>query len=132
MQTKDTQIKNFRARIQYFIIFILLLLTEIFIGLFVRDSFVRPYVGDMLVVVLIYAFLRIFIPYRFKNLIWYVFIFAAFVEMLQYFHIGSLLGLTNCRIAMVILGSTFDVKDVFCYFVGCVFVWSLEKGSLHR
>lgn len=127
MQIKKLQIKNARARLWYLLLFIILLLTEVFIGVFIHDKFIRPYVGDVLVVVLIYAFLRIFLPYGFKNLIWYVFIFAAFVEVLQYFHIGRLLGLANCRIAMVILGSTFDIKDIFCYLGGCVLVWSLEK-----
>ena len=46
----------------YAICFVVILVVEIIIGIYVRDNFVRPYMGDALVVVLIYCFIRIFIP----------------------------------------------------------------------
>lgn len=42
--------------------FIVLLAVEIFIALFVHDSVVRPYIGDVLVVIVLYFFVRIFLP----------------------------------------------------------------------
>ncbi|HIB66328.1 MAG TPA: DUF2809 domain-containing protein, partial [Phycisphaerales bacterium] len=41
----------------YLVLTLLLLAVEVYIGLYVRDSFIRPFVGDMLVVVLLYCFL---------------------------------------------------------------------------
>ena len=52
----------FALRMRFLLLTALLFLTELFIGAFVHDRLIRPYVGDMLVVVLIYTFLRIFIP----------------------------------------------------------------------
>ncbi len=115
------------VRLRYLGAFFILLCIELFIGICVHDRFIRPYVGDMLVVILIYFFLRALHPYGMKNMIWYVFFFALAVEILQYFHLGRLLGLEHNRLAMIILGSTFDVGDILCYFTGCLLVWLTER-----
>lgn len=105
---------------------IVLLAIEIGIALFIHDVFIRPYVGDMLVVVLIYTFVRIFIPKGVRLLPLWVFVFAAGVEVLQYFRIGEVLGLSDNRILSVVIGSTFDVKDIVCYGVGCGLIFLYE------
>lgn len=105
---------------------IVLLAIEIGIALFIHDVFIRPYVGDMLVVVLIYTFVRIFIPEGVRLLPLWVFVFAAGVEVLQYFRIGEVLGLSDNRILSVVIGSTFDVKDIVCYGVGCGLIFLYE------
>ena len=84
---KHMKITN--PRIRYLTMFLFLLLTELFIGIFVHDRFIRPYAGDVLVVILIYTFLRALFPHGVKNLVWYELLFAVCVEILQYFHIGS-------------------------------------------
>ena len=107
---------------------------ETFIALYVHDDFIRPYVGDMLVVVVVYCFVRIFIPTK----MWYlpigVFLFAAGVELLQYFNLVSLLGLEGNRFARIVLGSVADIKDVGCYAVGCVILglweWIVRTGKV--
>lgn len=48
-------------RIGYAIATVILLLTEVLIALYVHDAFVRPYIGDVLVVIVIYTFIRIFV-----------------------------------------------------------------------
>ena len=50
-----------KIKLTYFLVFTILLVTEILIALFVHDGFVRPYIGDVLVVGVICAFLRIFV-----------------------------------------------------------------------
>ena len=77
-------------RIGYAIATVILLLTEVLIALYVHDAFVRPYIGDVVVIV-IYTFIRIFVPERCKLLPLYVFIFAALVEFSQMFHIVEVL-----------------------------------------
>lgn len=120
-----------KSRKYFFTAFLILLCIELFIGLFIRDRFIRPYVGDMLVVILIYMFIRILVPGGFQFLVWYVFLFALCVEMLQYFHLVHMLGLDKNRLAMIILGSTFDIKDILCYFTGCLLIrlWEKEKSG---
>ena len=103
----------------YMIATLVLLFVEVCIALFVHDKFVRPFIGDVLVVILIYTFIRIFIPEKVRLLPLYVFIFAAAVEVLQYFKIVELLGLDNNQLMRTIIGTSFDIRDILCYFVGC-------------
>ncbi len=110
----------------------MLLLTEILIALFVRDDFVRPYVGDVLVTVLICCFLRIFFPCGVKALPVYVFIFAAAVEVLQYFDVVKLLGLESNRLLSTIIGRTFSFADLICYAVGCLLFFIVEALFKHK
>ena len=116
-----------KQRITYIIIFILLLAAEILIGAFVNDAIVRPYMGDMLVVMLICAFLRIFFTEKPKLLPLYTTLFAVGIEFLQYFDFVSLLGLENNRIISISLGRTFDVKDIICYIAGGAMFFVAEK-----
>ena len=111
---------SWNKRTAYLLATVLIFLLELFIALFVRDVFIRPYVGDMLVVVLIYTFLRIIFPERPRLLPLYVFLFAAGVEALQGIRIVELLGLQDNRFFSVLIGTTFDWKDIVCYGVGCV------------
>lgn len=116
-----------KKRLLYACITVVLLVVEVLIALFVHDDFIRPYIGDVLVTVLICTFMRIFIPKSVKMLPLYVFIFAAGVEILQYFRIVEVLGLADNRFFSVLIGSVFDVKDIVCYGVGCVIVFAVEK-----
>ena len=108
-------------------IFLVLFAVECLIALYVRDRFIRPYVGDMLVVILIYFFIRILLPEGIRRLPLWVFLFAAAVEVSQYFHLAALPGVEHIRAARLILGSTFDWKDIGCYGVGCLLLAGMEK-----
>lgn len=116
-----------RKRIHYIVLTVIIFVVEVLIALFVRDRFIRPYVGDMLVVVLIYTFLRIWIPDSVRRLPLYVFLFAAGVEILQYFRLVERLGLENNAFFRVLIGTSFDVKDILCYAAGCGLVWFVER-----
>ncbi|MBR5444609.1 MAG: DUF2809 domain-containing protein [Clostridia bacterium] len=109
-----------KKRIGYAILFLLILVTEVLIALFVRDRFIRPYGGDVLVTVLICCFLRIFFPERPVWLPAAVFVFAAAVEAGQYFDFVSLLGLGHIPFFRILLGSTFSIPDLLCYLAGCL------------
>ena len=103
------------------------LAVEVVIACYVHDRFIRPYVGDVLVVVVVYCFVRIWVPQGVRLLPLYVFLFAAGVEVLQYFHLVDLLGAGNNTFLRVVLGSVFDVKDILCYGIGCVFLEGFER-----
>ena len=83
----------FRFHKGYFGWSVLLFLTEVIIAVFVHDNFVRPYVGDLLVVILLYCFLKSFVDIRVEKAALYVLVFSFAIEGLQYFHIVRLLGL---------------------------------------
>ena len=104
----------------------ILLAAEILIALFVRDSFIRPYGGDILVTVLLCCLLRAFFLFWIPYLPLGVFLFAAAVEFAQALGIAKLIpeGWTAVRI---IVGSSFSVWDLVCYAVGCVLFWGAER-----
>ena len=118
-----------RKRLFYLTATLVLFAVEFCIALFVHDRFVRPFVGDVLVVILIYTFIRIFIPEKVRLLPLYVFVFAAAVEILQYFRIVEVLGLQDNAIMSTVIGTSFDIRDILCYFVGCVFcgIWEVIR-----
>lgn len=117
-----------KRRAGYAIAFILFLVIEFLIAVFVHDSFIRPYVGDVLVVIVIYCFVRIIMPEKFSWLPMIVFIFAVVVECLQYFDIVSVLGLEHNTFLHILIGSTFDVKDILCYGIGCILLGLTERS----
>jgi hypothetical protein len=107
--------------------FIIFFITEVLIAVYVHDDFIRPYVGDILVVILLYCFVKIFVPYKVKLMPLYIFIFSAFVEILQYLKLVEILGLQGNRFARIVIGSVFDWKDILCYGVGCILLCVYEK-----
>ena len=118
-----------KKRVFYGIATILLLGIEILIALYVHDTFIRPYVGDILVVAVIYTFIRTIIPDKYRLLPLYIFLFATSVEVLQLFHIVELFGLEKSEFFRILLGSVFDIKDILCYLVGCLFLGVWEAFS---
>ena len=96
-----------KKRIIYAVAFLILLIIEILIGVSVQDSFVRPYLGDVLVVILLYCLIRIIIPERCRLLPLYLFMFAAGVEFFQGLNIADRLGIQS-RILRTIIGTVCD------------------------
>lgn len=111
-------------------VFAVLVIAEIIIGIFFHDGFVRPYLGDVIVVIAVYAFVRIIIPEKYAFLPLAVFVFSAAVEILQGIRIADLLGIQN-PLLRTIIGTSFDWKDMLCYAVGCgilgIYEWAIRK-----
>ena len=104
----------------------ILLAAEILIALFVRDSFIRPYGGDILVTVLLCCFLRAVFLFWIPYLPLGVFLFAAAVEFAQALGIAALIP-HSWTAVRIIVGSSFSVWDLVCYAVGCVLFWGAER-----
>ena len=127
--------QNLRAlRIAYAVATLLLFLLELCIALFVHDDFIRPYLGDAIVMVLLYMFVRIFFPRRLRLLPLYVFLFACCVEVSQALHLVDLLGLNGNAFFRTLLGTSFAWADFLCYAAGCAvlgayefFLWKKER-----
>jgi len=113
-------------RIYYLLGFIFLLTIEIIIARFIEDDFIRPYLGDFLVMILIYCILmsisRISI---FKGLI-AVLLFSFAVEFFQLINIVKVLQYQPPKVVMIILGSSFSVWDLLAYSLGILFIFSIE------
>lgn len=121
-----------KLRLVYALVFFLLLLAEILIALYVHDSFIRPYFGDVLVTVLLCCLCRIVVPKGVPALPLYIFIFAALVEVSQYFQLVKLLGLENNKLLSTIMGTTYSTADLVCYGAGCLLFWAAEAFGKHK
>ncbi|MBO5349147.1 MAG: DUF2809 domain-containing protein [Clostridia bacterium] len=108
-------------RIKYFVGFVVSILIEMLIALYVHDKIIRPYIGDVLVIICIYLLLKTIFDTKIKHLALYIFIFAVSVELMQYFKIMQYLSKGNDTLKIA-LGTTFDIKDIVCYFVGYVVI----------
>lgn len=103
-----------------------LLVIEVLIALYMHDAFIRPYGGDILVVILIDALLRAFFPEKPRLLPLYVFFFAVCVEFLQKIHIVDLIGLGHIAFFRVLIGTGFSYYDILCYAAGCILAAGIE------
>lgn len=115
-----------KRRIIYAVLSFVLLLTEIYIALYVHDDFIRPYFGDVLVTLLLCCLFRVFVPMGVHLLPIYVFLFATAVEVAQYLNVIKLLGLENSRFFSTLLGTSFSVYDLICYAAGCLMFTAVE------
>jgi hypothetical protein len=103
-----------------FILALALLATEVLIALFVRNRFVRPYVGDVLVVMLIFFAVRAVWPVRAVPLAIGVLCFAVAVEATQAMGLIEILGWSDNTLAKLVMGNTFQWGDLVCYLIGSV------------
>lgn len=104
----------------YIFLFVLIFVQEVIIAVYVDDAFIRPYGGDIIVEWLLYCFVRILYPKRFKLLPYYIFLFSVVIEITQYFKLVEVIGLGDNAIACAVLGTSFAWADIICYAIGCV------------
>ncbi|PIW61733.1 DUF2809 domain-containing protein [Shewanella sp. CG12_big_fil_rev_8_21_14_0_65_47_15] len=126
---------RYPSRKSFCIYAVLLFLTEVLIALYAPAGFIRGFVGDVLVVVLLFCMARVVVPPVFnpvanskdegiKRLFqtpWLalaVLLFAFAIEFGQYWGLVDKLGLGGNRLARIVIGSHFDPLDLVAYFVG--------------
>ncbi len=105
----------------------LLVGVEVLIALFVRDRFWRPYGGDIIVMGVLYCFVRIFFPKKVRLLPLHLFAFAFLVEGAQAIDYVTLLGLGNVGFFRILLGTSFSWIDVACYAAGSGICFALQE-----
>lgn len=114
--------------LKYFLFTILLFLTEVLIATLLKDIFfVRAYVGDVIVVILLYTFVKSFIVINNENLIAGIFIFSCLIEFAQYFNIAEKLGFRKGSLMYVVIGNSFSWIDIVCYASGCILIYIVIK-----
>ena len=125
----NTKTKTFVFKKNYFLLAVLLFAIEVFIALFIKDRFIRPYIGDLLVVILIYYFLRSFWNQSPRVIALTTLIFSFAIEFLQYFKLVDLLGLSEYPLARIVIGTTFHWADLVAYAVGVVLVYLIDRKN---
>jgi hypothetical protein len=113
-------------KLNYLTATLVIFVVEVFIALYVHDDFVRPWVGDVLVVVLLYCFVRAVTRLNVLSAALAVWVFACLIETLQYLQIIRILGLEGNVLARTIIGTTFSWSDIVAYTLGIVLVVGVE------
>jgi hypothetical protein len=116
----------------YFGLTLLIFLIEVLIALFVNDTFIRPYLGDVLVVILIYCFLKSFLKLPVLTVALFVLAFSFTIEFLQFFNIVEKLHLEKSKIARIVIGTSFSWIDLLTYIAGIAIVIVVEKYWLKK
>lgn len=111
----------------YFILTLFIFVIEVIIALYIKDTFIRSYLGDVLVVILLYCFIKSFIKSRVAIVALFVLLFSFTIETLQYFNIVERLGLEQYKIARIIIGTSFSWIDLICYTIGYILIVIIEK-----
>lgn len=112
--------------LKYFIASIVLFLVELSIAILHFNAFIRGFLGDVLVILLLYSFLKIFIKNNVLKTAIFVLAFAYFVEFLQFFRLAELFHIKS-KILLIIVGSVFDLWDLVAYTLGFLFILLIEK-----
>jgi len=112
---------------KYLLPAIFLFVVELVIAFFVHDTIVRPFIGDFLVVLLMYCFLKSFFQLPVYVAAVSVLLFAYGIEILQYFKLIYRLGWQDSLLAHLILGSKFHWMDMLMYTAGILLVILAEN-----
>jgi hypothetical protein len=104
----------------------------VLIGLFAH-GWVRSYLGDVLVVILLYTIVRTIVPKKGK---WFVIptailVFAFIVEFLQLWGFCDRFGITN-EFLRIIIGTGFSWVDIACYCIGIIPCYVSEIFLIRR
>lgn len=116
----------------YFKLTVLIFVIEVLIAVFVKDNFVRPYLGDVLVVILLYCFVKSFFNLSILTVAIFVIIFSFSIEFFQFLNIIEKLQLQNSKIARTIIGTSFSWIDLLTYVFGITIVLIVEKYWLKK
>jgi len=117
---------RFKFEKQYFVLAVLILITEILIALYMRDRIIRPYGGDFLIVIFLYCLVKSFVVIDVVTCALVVLLFSYMIETLQFFRLVEVLGLSESNIAKVVLGTSFEWTDLVAYTAGVLFVLTVE------
>lgn len=112
----------FHFKKHYFLIGLLIFFSEVCIALFIHDGFVRPYLGDFLVVIMLYCFIRSMLNTHIRMTGVITVSIAYLVELCQYLNLLEWLGLEHNKAMRIVLGSTFEWFDILAYTIGVLTV----------
>lgn len=109
---------------------IALFLIECSIAAFVRDAWIRPYGGDVLAVIFVFACLRIVLNLSSVVLSSIAFGVGVVVELFQWAQLPMRLGMVQYPALRTLVGTTFAWGDIACYAIGAAVAWWLDQRYL--
>lgn len=122
-----------KRRQVYFLLCIACFIICIIIVLFFNnDSFVRGYIGDFIIVILLYFFIKSIYDFQPINLALITLTFAFLTEFMQYIGIMNYFGLGNNLISKIIIGSEFDPFDLIAYVLGLCLAYYIDDRIIKK
>lgn len=94
-----------------------------------RDAFIRPYVGDVLAVTLVYTALRAATPLSLHSALGLTLAIAVAIEIAQAAKVLDTLGLGGNELARIVFGGSFDWLDLLAYAAGGIVVVLVELAA---
>lgn len=125
------QIMKYTFKPFYFTAFYTLLLIEIAIALLFKTGFIRHTVGDFLVTILLYCFIKSFVKLKAIYIALFVIAFAFIVEFLQLFNFIDYINLRGNKLVSTIIGTSFSLQDLLAYTLGviCIYVIDIKTSK---
>lgn len=119
---------KFKFNLKYLLLTIVILLIEVLIATVLKDIFfIRAYLGDVIVVMLIFTFMKSFFVLNNTKLILGILAFSCLVEFAQFFNIAEKLGFQPGSLMYIVIGNSFSWIDILCYAVGCLLLYISTK-----
>ncbi len=113
---------------KYLLLTILIFLVEVLIATVLKNNFfIRAYLGDVIVVIFLYTFVKSFFTVNDTKLIVGIFAFSCLIEFAQYFNIAEKLGFQPGSLMYIVIGNSFSWVDIACYAAGCLLLYLLVK-----
>ena len=113
-------------RWKYIMSFIITFLLEVIIALYIKNSFIRSYFGDILIIICLYFFAKSIFDNKIKNIAIYILILGIVAETMQCFNISKYIA-GDSKVLQIVLGTTFDIKDIICYLIGYIIIVITEN-----
>ena len=121
---------KFQFSLKYLLLTVFIFLVEVLIATKLSDIFfVRAYLGDVIVVMLLYTFVKSFVKVNDQKLIMGILIFSWMVEFAQYFNIAEKLGFRPGSLMYIVIGNSFSWIDNLCYAIGCLILYILVRTT---
>ena len=114
----------------YFFWFLILFIIEACIAFFSKDGFMRHTFGDVLVVIMVYCFIKSFVRTMPIYVAILVLIISFCVELIQLTNLLQWLHIEGNKAAKLILGNTFHFTDLIAYTFGITIVLIIEYKYL--
>ena len=115
----------------YLLIFLFLLGVEIAIATYLKTGFIRAYLGDLLVVILLYCLLMSILKPSVKTGLILTLAIAFAIELLQLIDLTRFFPQEYKPLATLVLGSHFSWLDLLMYVLGIV-VAGITELVLHK
>jgi len=109
-----------------------LIMVELLIAIFVKDGFIRPYLGDVLAVILVFMAIRAVFAAGEWTAAGIALSIAVIIEFGQLIGILNILGLAHHQWLRVVIGTGFDVKDLLAYAIGALIAVVVDRQMVTR